>query len=93
MSSSLERLYASSHLYGGNASFIEAWYEAWLIDPESVPETWRALFESLPGDTGLESSHSEARERFRNLTNGLSGISGEQLAAWTAFTDRKQANV
>ena len=93
MSSSLERLYASSHLYGGNASYIEAWYEAWLIDPESVPETWRALFESLPGDTGLESSHSEARERFRNLTNGLSGISGEQLAAWTAFTDRKQANV
>ena len=33
MSSTLEQLYQTSHLYGGNAPYIEAWYEAWLEDP------------------------------------------------------------
>jgi 2-oxoglutarate dehydrogenase E1 component len=86
-------LYASSHLYGGNAAYIEAWYEAWLEDPASVPESWRALFEALPGETEGERGHDEVRERFRHIRAGNGALDGAQLASWTAFTDHKQAGV
>ena len=92
MSSSLEQLYASSHLYGGNADYIEAWYETWLTDPAAVPEQWRKLFESLPGEANGEQAHRAVEDRFRNLTNG-SAMNAEQLAGWTAYTDHKQAGV
>ena len=92
MSSSLEQLYASSHLYGGNADYIEAWYETWLADPAAVPEQWRKLFESLPGEANGEQAHRAVEDRFRNLTNG-SAMNAEQLAGWTAYTDHKQAGV
>ena len=57
MSSTLEQLYQTSHLYGGNASYIEAWYEAWLEDPGSVPAKWRQYFESLPASESPETGH------------------------------------
>jgi 2-oxoglutarate dehydrogenase E1 component len=93
VSSSLEQLYRSSHLHGGNAAFIETYYEAWLRDPTTVPAPWRELFESLPGDAAAEQSHSDARERFRNLRIFDGGVSPGQLEGWTAFTDHKQAGV
>ena len=83
VSSSLEQLYASSHLYGGNADYIEAWYETWLADPAAVPEQWRKLFDSLPGEANSEQAHRAVEDRFRNLTNG-SAMNAEQLAGWTA---------
>ena len=36
---------ATTPLYGGSASFVEALYEAWLEEPSSVPEEWRQYFE------------------------------------------------
>ena len=54
MSSSLEQLYQSSHLYGGNAPFIEAYYERWLENPASIPEHWRRIFEALPVSEGTD---------------------------------------
>ncbi len=92
MSSSLEQLYASSHLYGGNAAYIEAFYEAWLQDPASVPAQWRQLFESLPGEVSDERGHADVIERFRHLRDG-GGMGAQQLADWTAFTDHKQTGV
>ncbi len=92
MSSSLEQLYQSSHLYGGNAAYLEAFYDAWLDDPASVPEQWRRLFESWPTTEAPERSHRAVAERFRKLP--LDGhLTGPQLAGWTAFTDHKQAGV
>jgi 2-oxoglutarate dehydrogenase E1 component len=93
VSSSLEQLYRTSHLYGGNATYIESYYEAWLRDRESVPAHWRELFEALPGDADAEQSHLLARERMRNLRSADGAVSQGQLAGWTAFTDRKQAGV
>ena len=65
MSSKLEQLYQTSHLFGGNASYIEAWYEAWLEDPDSVSAQWRKYFDSLPASETPESGHLEVGERFR----------------------------
>jgi 2-oxoglutarate dehydrogenase E1 component len=93
VSSSLEQLYRTSHLYGGNAAYIESYYEAWLRDRASVPAQWRELFDALPGDATAEQSHQAARERFRRLRTGDGAVMQGQLAGWTAFTDHKQAGV
>jgi 2-oxoglutarate dehydrogenase E1 component len=89
VSSTLEQLYLTSHLYGGNASYIEAWYETWLEDPEKVPEQWRKYFESMPAAEEPETGHIEVEKRFRNLPLGTMGYP----ATGTEFTDRKQASV
>ncbi len=89
MSSKLQQLYQTSHLYGGNAPYIEAWYETWLEDPDSVPEQWRRHFESLPAGKGPEKGHQVVAERFRNLP-----LQGPAFpAAGIEFTDHKQACV
>ena len=89
MSSTLEQLYQTSHLYGGNAPYIETWYETWLEDPDSVPEQWRKYFESMPAAEKPEAGHIEVGERFRNLSLG----SNDYPATGTEFTDHKQAGV
>jgi 2-oxoglutarate dehydrogenase E1 component len=96
LSSSLEQLYQTSHLYGGNAPFIEAYYEAWLEDPSSVPEQWQKVFESMPKANGSdpqikEIGHLNVQERFRALQfiNGYADADDNT----TAFTDHKQAGV
>jgi len=89
VSSKLEQLYQTSHLYGGNASYIEAWYETWLEDPNKVPQQWRQYFESMPVAEEPETGHIEVEERFRNLPLGTMGYP----ATGTEFTDRKQASV
>ena len=43
----LEELLKSSHLSGSNAAFIEAWYEDWLADENSVPAEWARIFAGL----------------------------------------------
>lgn len=85
----LEQLYQSSHLYGGNAPYIEAWYESWLGDPDSVPEQWRKYFESMPASETPESGHLEVAERFRQISLSNNGYP----ATGTEFTDHKQAGV
>ena len=89
VSSKLEQLYLTSHLYGGNASFIETWYETWLEDPDAVPEQWRKYFESMPAAEAPETGHIEVGERFRNLPLSNKGYPGTT----TEFTDHKQASV
>jgi 2-oxoglutarate dehydrogenase E1 component len=89
VSSTLEQLYLTSHLYGGNATYIETWYESWLEDPASVPAQWREYFESMPAAEAPETGHLEVGERFRNLN-----LSGQGYpATGTEFTDHKQASV
>ena len=61
MGSSLKEQYASTPLFGSNASAVEAMYEQYLNDPGSVPAAWQAYFESL-GDPHTEVAHSTIRE-------------------------------
>jgi 2-oxoglutarate dehydrogenase E1 component len=48
-------------LYGGNAEFLDALYEQYLRDPESVAAPWRRYFEQL-GPRGAEQPHGPIRE-------------------------------
>ena len=45
--SSMELLWRSSHIAGGNATYVEDLYESYLKDPNGVPEQWRDYFDKL----------------------------------------------
>lgn len=93
MSISLKEQYASTPLFGSNASAVEALYEQYLDKPESVPEAWREFFKSL-GDPDTEIAHSSIRNdllnqarngrrasRMKSAGSGSAMPSGEKQAA------------
>ena len=61
MGTSLKDQYASTLLYGSNASAVEAMYEQYLGDPASVPTAWQYYFGSFGGEE-TEVLHSAIRE-------------------------------
>ncbi|MCJ7816158.1 MAG: hypothetical protein MUP31_08935, partial [Xanthomonadales bacterium] len=64
MKHNLEELYKSSHLSGSNASWIEAYYEDWLIDESSVPAQWADAFSAFRNGGGPETGHLAVQEKF-----------------------------
>jgi len=71
--SSMERLWRSSHIAGGNAAYVEDLYESYLKDPNGVPEGWRDYFDKLPRvDSAVlqiqDVPHSVIRERFAQIS-------------------------
>jgi 2-oxoglutarate dehydrogenase E1 component len=58
MASSLGELNASTPLSGGNAPYVEALYEQFLADPQSVSPAWRDYFLKLRDGRQLEQIHS-----------------------------------
>ena len=66
MSNSLKEQYATTPLFGSNAAAVEAMYERYLEDSDSVPQGWRDYFRSiaeLAGDASAEVAHGPIRER------------------------------
>ena len=69
----MELLWRSSHIAGGNATYVEDLYESYLKDPNGVPEQWRDYFDKLPR---VESDivqiddvpHSVIRDRFAQIS-------------------------
>ena len=69
----MELLWRSSHIAGGNATYVEDLYESYLRDPNGVPEQWRDYFDKLPR---VESEivqiedvpHSVIRDRFAQIS-------------------------
>lgn len=59
----------NTSLYGANGEYIEALYEDYLRDPDSVPEVWHEYFLRLPGGYDTEVPHSPIRENFRGLSS------------------------
>ncbi|MDR8523547.1 MULTISPECIES: 2-oxoglutarate dehydrogenase E1 component [Shewanella] len=62
----------SSHLNGANSTYVEEMYEAYQVDPQSVTEDWRVVFDNLPLVNGTskdvpEAAHSKVRDYFRSL--------------------------
>jgi 2-oxoglutarate dehydrogenase E1 component len=63
----MKDLLANSYLFGGNAPFVEELYEAYLNNPQSVPEEWREYFDRLqvlPGGEGRDVAHAPIVESF-----------------------------
>jgi 2-oxoglutarate dehydrogenase E1 component len=85
MSNSLKDQYASSPLYGSNAPAVEALYEQYIRNPDSVSEGWRRYFRTL-GDGHAEVAHEPIRQRLIEKTrtartNGKTVASGPAPAA------------
>jgi len=71
--SSMEHLWRSSHIAGGNASYVEDLYESYLVDPNGVPEQWRDYFDKLPRVESAVAQlqdvpHSTVREHFAQIS-------------------------
>jgi 2-oxoglutarate dehydrogenase E1 component len=87
----------SSHMAGGNATYIEQMYEAFLDDAKSVSDEWRGIFEQLPKLDGveIETKHSLVRDQFRALAS-LGPVaragSGTQQSS-VSGSDEKQVKV
>ena len=66
----LQQYRSNSYLFGGNAPYVEELYEAYLDNPGSVPESWRAYFDALqnvPANDGSQSrdvAHAPVIESF-----------------------------
>src|SRR5216683_1250750 len=70
--SAMKEFLSNSYLFGTNAPFIEELYEAYLDDPQSVPEQWREYFDKLQrvpagpsaGSGGRDVAHAPIVESF-----------------------------
>jgi len=49
---------SNSYLFGGNAPYVEELYEAYLDNPGSVPDNWRAYFDNLQNVPAVDGSDS-----------------------------------
>ncbi len=56
----MQQYQANSYLFGGNAPYVEEMYEAYLDNPGSVPDNWRAYFDALQHVPAVDGS--EARD-------------------------------
>jgi 2-oxoglutarate dehydrogenase E1 component len=65
----MKQFLGNSYLFGANAPFIEALYESYLADPQSVEPRWRGYFDELQrlDDGPRDVSHAEVQERFARL--------------------------
>ncbi|MFT6284628.1 MAG: 2-oxoglutarate dehydrogenase E1 component [Arenicella sp.] len=87
----------SSHMAGGNATYIEEMYEAYLDDAQSISDEWRSIFEKLPKLDGveIETKHSIVRDQFRHLAAlgpvARAGSGSTQSSA--SGSDEKQVKV
>src|SRR5512146_1446076 len=77
----MKQFLGNSYLFGSNAPFIEALYDAYLGDPQSVEPRWRAYFDELQrlDDGPRDVSHAAIQESFVQLAKQARG--GERAAA------------
>ncbi|MFT2090748.1 2-oxoglutarate dehydrogenase E1 component [Paraglaciecola sp. 2405UD69-4] len=86
----------SSHMSGGNATYVEDMYEAYLEDAQNVSEEWRNVFDKLPDVEGVavETKHSLVREQFRTLAAlGPAARAGATSTQVSGSGDEKQVKV
>ncbi|MFN3236071.1 MAG: 2-oxoglutarate dehydrogenase E1 component [Pseudomonadales bacterium] len=91
--SSMERLWRTGHISGGNASYVEELYEQYLADPASVPDQWRSYFQTLPrveGTLNNDLSHSTIRDHFLLLAKNQARVTPVPASSVHSDFERKQ---
>ena len=48
----------NTYLFGGNAPYVEEMYENYLVNPGSVPDTWREYFDALQHVPAVDGSNA-----------------------------------
>lgn len=78
---------ANSYLSGGSMAYVDALYEDFLSDPNSVSEDWQAAFKALPQVNGQSTdvSHRDIRNYFLQQA--------DKKSFQVTQSDEKQANV
>ena len=92
--SDMKMLQSTSMLDGGNIVYLEAQYESYLRDPNTVSEAWREYFERLPmvGGQAHDIPHSEIRNHFYSTARRSATRSGP-IGDGSAEHGRKQIQV
>jgi len=88
--------WSTSHLFGGNSSYVEELFESYLADPNSVPEEWRENFDKLPrveGNIEQDVPHSTVREHFLYLAKNSSRAQPLVVSSVTTEHEKKQVKV
>jgi 2-oxoglutarate dehydrogenase E1 component len=87
----------NSYLFGGNAPYVEELYEAYLDNPGSVPDNWRAYFDALqnvPATDGTDSrdvAHAPVVESFAQRAKA--NAFGQKASSADLAVARKQVHV
>ncbi|WP_136067225.1 2-oxoglutarate dehydrogenase E1 component [Modicisalibacter radicis] len=90
----MELMWRTSHVSGGNAHYVEALYEQYLVDPNAVPDEWRNYFDKLPRPEGSPSHDvplSPIRDQFYQLAQSRRGTA--PVAAVDSGENKKQVKV
>ncbi|MFY0665606.1 MAG: 2-oxoglutarate dehydrogenase E1 component [Natronospirillum sp.] len=92
----MEQQWALSHLAGGNSKYLEELFEAYLQDPNSVPEEWRNEFDKLPSVN--DSVHNDIpqtpiRDHFLLLGKSRGRSVGLVAPSISSEHERKQVRV
>ena len=85
---------STSYLFGGNAPYVEELYEAYLGNPGSVPDNWRAYFDNLRSLVYFERPApaapallTAAKDVIANWEHGDLAAAVRELAAAVATAD------
>ena len=88
---------ANSHLFGGNAPYVEEMYEAYLDNPGSVPDNWRSYFDALQhlpavdGSDERDVAHAPVVESFAQRAKA--NAFGAKASSADLAVARKQVHV
>lgn len=92
----MEQLWSTSQLAGGNVAYIEELFETYLTDPNQVPEQWRSYFDQLPRvdeHVSTDVPHKPIREQFLLLSKNQNRSRPTSNAAVSTEFERKQVKV
>jgi 2-oxoglutarate dehydrogenase E1 component len=92
----MKSLQQTSLLDGNNSAWLEALYESYQRDPNSVSEHWRSYFAGLPRVNGKDVDdvlHSELRAEFSRLTGRRRQPEGARVSESRLVYERKQIRV
>ncbi|HTN33995.1 MAG TPA: thiamine pyrophosphate-dependent enzyme, partial [Marinobacter sp.] len=93
----MEQLWQTSHIQGGNLTYVEQLFETYLTDPNAVSEEWRSYFDKLPsvdGYQGRDVLHSSIREQFEHIARNQRFLAnGSVPVSATSDADKKQIRV
>ena len=79
---SMELLWRSSHISGGNAVYVEAMYEAYLRDPNSIAAEWREVPRQGLRDPQVDRAHAQGQRQQAIRIGGAPPWVG--VVAWMA---------
>ncbi|NQV86145.1 MAG: 2-oxoglutarate dehydrogenase E1 component, partial [Woeseiaceae bacterium] len=94
MSNSHKERLASTPLFGSNAAAVEALYERYLEQPDSVTSGWREYFDQL-GDSSGDVAHTPIRNQLlqESRDGRKTGLLPKRSTATAAVSGEKQAAV